>query len=133
MKSSENMVVNSEGVEQKMIYMHGFEYIDEENMIRKFKELINPSNEKQYKNPIYNKEFLEISSYLGSSGYQMNQFPNFFAHLTSLQSFAYDQIRSRIHSRRNKLGSVSWDERRNLIFELEISKIKNLLYLFQMI
>lgn len=106
------------------ILFDNYQYEDEQHVINRFRELINPSNEKNYSLRGYNNEFVAITRYLGGSGYQIKQFPNILAHPTPLKTFAYDQVRSYVQTRRNEMGTVTWDERRKLISEMEFSRVK---------
>lgn len=104
------------------ILIDNYQYEDEQYVINRFKELIHPSNEKSYSNRSYNNEFIVITKYLGEAGYQIKQFPDILAHPCTLETFAYDQVRSYIQTRRSKMGTVTWDERRKLISELNFSR-----------
>ena len=103
-----------------MIELDEFIYNDDNEMIERFKELISPSNEKYYHNKTLNKEFQLIRRYLDNQGYRIIQFPNALKTPSTLYDFAYNKIRSHIQNER--LGTVSWDERRILIFGLDILK-----------
>lgn len=105
------------------ILIGNYQYEDEVHVINRFKELINPSNEKNYPLSGYNNEFIAITKYLKESGFQIKQFPNILEHPSSLKTFAYDQIRSYIQTKRNETGTVTWDERRNLVSEMDFFRI----------
>ena len=104
-----------------MIELNEFIYFDDNDVILRFKELIGPDNEKYYKNKTLNTEFQLIRRYLDSQGYRIAQFPNALHIPNTLHNFAYNQIRSYIQTKRNSLGTVTWDERRILINELIFS------------
>lgn len=101
-----------------MIELENYIYNDENEVISRFKELISPNNETNFKNKIFNKEFQLIRQYLDNQGYRIAQFPNALHTPNSLHDFAYNQIRSYIQTKRNSGGTVTWDERRILINEL---------------
>lgn len=101
-----------------MIELENYIYIDDNEVISRFKELISPDNETNFKNKIFNKEFQLIRQYLDNQGYRIAQFPNALHIPNTLHNFAYNQIRSYIQTKRNSLGIVTWDERRILINEL---------------
>lgn len=101
-----------------MIELENYIYNDENEVISRFKELISPNNETNFKNKIFNKEFQLIRQYLDNQGYRIAQFPNALHTPNSLYDFAYNQIRSNIQTKRNSGGTVTWDERRILINEL---------------
>ena len=63
-----------------------------------------------------------IRQYLDNQGYRIAQFPNALHIPNTLHNFAYNQIRSYIQTKRNSLGTVTWDERRILINELNFLK-----------
>lgn len=105
-----------------MIKLDSFFYSDDGDVIARFKELISPDNEKMFNNTFLNKEFRLICQYLDGQGYRITQFPNILNTSSSLHSFAYNQIRSYIHTKRNILGTVTWDERRQLIMALDFVK-----------
>lgn len=101
-----------------MIELENYIYNDENEVISRFKEMISPNNETNFKNKIFNKEFQLIRQYLDNQGYRIAQFPNALHIPNTLHNFAYNQIRSYIQTKRNSLGTVTWDERRILINEL---------------
>ena len=101
-----------------MIELENYIYNDENEVISRFKEMISPNNETNFKNKIFNKEFQLIRQYLDNQGYRIAQFPNALHIPNTLHNFAYNQIRSYIQTKRNSLGIVTWDERRILINEL---------------
>ena len=101
-----------------MIELENYIYNDENEVISRFKELISPNNETNFKNKIFNNEFQLIRQYLDNQGYRIAQFPNALHTPNSLYDFAYNQIRSNIQTKRNSGGTVTWDERRILINEL---------------
>ena len=101
-----------------MIELDEFIYFDDNEVISRFKEMISPNNETNFKNKICNKEFQLIRQYLDNQGYRIAQFPNALHIPNTLHNFAYNQIRSYIQTKRNSLGTVTWDERRILINEL---------------
>lgn len=105
-----------------MIELENYIYNDENEVISRFKEMISPNNETNFKNKIFNKEFQLIRQYLDNQGYRIAQFPNALHIPNTLHNFAYNQIRSYIQTKRNSLGTVTWDERRILIFGLDILK-----------
>lgn len=105
-----------------MIELDEFIYFDDNELIERFKELISPDNEKYYHNKTLNKEFQLIRRYLDNQGYKIKQFPNALKTPSTLYDFAYNKIRSHIQIERGCLGTVSWDERRILIFGLDILK-----------
>lgn len=107
---------------KEMIELDEFIYFDDNEMIERFKELISPNNEKYYGNKTWNKEFQLIRRYLDYQGYRIIQFPNVLKTPITLYDFAYNKIRSHIQKERGCLGTVSWDERRILIFGLDILK-----------
>jgi len=107
---------------KKMIKLDEFIYFDDNELIERFKELISPNNERYYHNKTLNKEFQLIRRYLDNQGYRIAQFPNALHIPNTLYNFAYNQIRSYIQTKRNSLGTVTWDERRILIFGLDILK-----------
>lgn len=107
---------------KEMIELDEFIYFDDNEMIERFKELISPNNEKYYGNKTWNKEFQLIRRYLDSQGYRIIQFPNALKTPITLYDFAYNKIRSHIQKERGFLGTVSWDERRILIFGLDFLK-----------
>lgn len=102
-----------------MIELENYFYIDNNEVISRFKELISPDNETNFNNRIFNKEFQLIRQYLDNQGYRIAQFPNALHFPNTLHNFAYNQIRSYIQTKRNSLGTVTWDERRILINELK--------------
>lgn len=104
-----------------MIELENYIYIDDNDVILRFKELISPDNEMNFNNKIFNEEFQLIRQYLHNQGYRIAQFPNALHIPNTLHNFAYNQIRSYIQTKRNSLGKVSWDERRILINELNFS------------
>lgn len=101
-----------------MIELENYIYIDDNDVILRFKELISPDNEMNFNNKIFNEEFQLIRQYLDNQGYRIAQFPNALHIPNTLHNFAYNQIRSYIQTKRNSLGTVTWDERRILINEL---------------
>lgn len=101
-----------------MIELENYIYNEENDVISRFKELISPNNETNFKNKIFNKEFQLIRQYLDNQGYRIAQFPNALHTPNSLHDFAYNQIRSYIQTKRNSGGTVTWHERRILINEL---------------
>ena len=103
---------------KKMIELENYIYNEENDVISRFKELISPNNETNFKNKIFNKEFQLIRQYLDNQGYRIAQFPNALHTPNSLHDFAYNQIRSYIQTKRNSGGTVTWHERRILINEL---------------
>lgn len=102
-----------------MIELENYFYIDNNEVISRFKELISPDNETNFNNRIFNNEFQLIRQYLDNQGYRIAQFPNALHFPNTLHNFAYNQIRSYIQTKRNSLGTVTWDERRILINELK--------------
>ena len=105
-----------------MIELENYVYIDDNEVISRFKELISPNNESNFKNKIFNKEFQLIRQYLDCQGYRIVQFPNVLHTPSTLHDFAYNQIRSYIQTKRNSYGTVKWDARRILISELDFVK-----------
>ena len=105
-----------------MIKLENYTYIDNNEVISRFKELISPNNESNFKNKIFNKEFQWIRQYLDNQGYRIAQFPNALHIPNTLHDFAYNQIRSYIQTKRNSYGTVTWDARRILISELDFVK-----------
>lgn len=105
-----------------MIELENYVYIDDNEVISRFKELISPNNESNFKNKIFNKEFQLIRQYLDNQGYRIAQFPNALHIPNTLHDFAYNQIRSYIQTKRNSYGTVTWDARRILISELDFVK-----------
>ena len=105
-----------------MIKLESHFYTDDNEVISRFKEMISPNNETNFKNKICNKEFQLIRQYLDNQGYRIAQFPNALHIPNTLHNFAYNQIRSYIQTKRNSLGTVTWDERRILINELNFLK-----------
>ena len=105
-----------------MIELESYFYTDDNEVISRFKEMISPNNETNFKNKICNKEFQLIRQYLDNQGYRIAQFPNAVHIPNTLHNFAYNQIRSYIQTKRNSLGTVTWDERRILINELNFLK-----------
>ena len=105
-----------------MIKLENYTYIDNNEVISRFKELISPNNESNFKNKIFNKEFQLIRQYLDNQGYRIAQFPNALHIPNTLHDFAYNQIRSYIQTKRNSYGTVTWDARRILISELDFVK-----------
>lgn len=103
---------------KEMIELENYFYTDDNEVISRFKEMISPNNETNFKNKIFNKEFQLIRQYLDNQGYRIAQFPNALHIPNSLHDFAYNQIRSYIQTKRNSVGTVTWDERRILINEL---------------
>lgn len=101
-----------------MIELDEFIYFDDNEIIERFKELISPNNERYYHNKTLNKEFQLIRRYLDNQGYRILQFPNALKTPNTLHNFAYNQIRSYIQTKRNSFGTVTWEERRILINEL---------------
>ena len=101
-----------------MIELENYIYIDDNEVISRFKELISPDNETNFNNKIFNKEFQLICQYLDNQGYRIAQFPNALHIPNTLHNFAYNQIRSYIQTKRNSFGTVTWDERRILINQL---------------
>lgn len=107
---------------KKMIELENYIYIGDNEVISRFKELISPDNETNFNNKIFNQEFQLIRQYLDNQGYRIAQFPNALHIPNTLHNFAYNQIRSYIQTKRNSLGTVTWDERRILINELNFLK-----------
>ena len=105
-----------------MIELENYIYIGDNEVISRFKELISPDNETNFNNKIFNQEFQLIRQYLDNQGYRIAQFPNALHIPNTLHNFAYNQIRSYIQTKRNSLGTVTWDERRILINELNFLK-----------
>ena len=105
-----------------MIELESYFYTDDNEVISRFKELISPDNETNFNNKIFNQEFQLIRQYLDNQGYRIAQFPNALHIPNTLHNFAYNQIRSYIQTKRNSLGTVTWDERRILINELNFLK-----------
>lgn len=103
---------------KEMIELENYIYIDDNDVILRFKELISPDNEMNFNNKIFNEEFQLIRQYLHNQGYRIAQFPSEFYIPITLHGFAYNKIRSYIQTKRNSLGTVTWDERRILINEL---------------
>ena len=101
-----------------MIELENYIYIDDNEVISRFKELISPDNETNFNNKIFNKEFQLIRQYLDNQGYRIAQFPNALHIPNTLHNFAYNQIRSYIQTKRNSLGTGTWDGRRMRINEL---------------
>lgn len=107
---------------KKMIELENYIYIGDNEVISRFKELISPDNETNFNNKIFNQEFQLIRQYLDNQGYRIAQFPNALHIPNTLHNFAYNQIRSYVQTKRNSLGTVTWDERRILINELNFLK-----------
>lgn len=107
---------------KKMIELENYIYIGDNEVISRFKELISPDNETNFNNKIFNQEFQLIRQYLDNQGYRIAQFPNALHIPNTLHNFAYNQIRSYIQTKRNSLGTVTWDERRILINKLNFLK-----------
>jgi hypothetical protein len=107
---------------KEMIELENYVYIDDNEVISRFKELISPNNESNFKNKIFNKEFQLIRQYLDNQGYRIAQFPNALHIPNTLHDFAYNQIRFYIQTKRNSYGTVTWDARRILISELDFVK-----------
>lgn len=107
---------------KKMIELENYIYIGDNEVISRFKELISPDNETNFNNKIFNQEFQLIRQYLDNQGYRIAQFPNALHIPNTLHNFAYNQIRSYIQTKRNSLGTATWDERRILINELNFLK-----------
>jgi|GEM_PF-1917235 len=105
-----------------MIVLGYYTYADDNAVIERFKELISPNNEKSFNNKFVNEEFKLIRQYLNNRGYRITQFPNALYTQSTLFDFAYNQIRTYIQNKRQKLGTVTWDERRMLIAELSFVK-----------
>lgn len=105
-----------------MIELENYIYIGDNEVISRFKELISPDNETNFNNKIFNQEFQLIRQYLDNQGYRIAQFPNVLHIPNTLHNFAYNQIRSYVQTKRNSLGTVTWDERRILINELNFLK-----------
>lgn len=105
-----------------MIELENYIYIGDNEVISRFKELISPDNETNFNNKIFNQEFQLIRQYLDNQGYRIAQFPNALHIPNTLHNFAYNQIRSYVQTKRNSLGTVTWDERRILINELNFLK-----------
>ena len=105
-----------------MIELENYIYIGDNEVISRFKELISPDNETNFNNKIFNQEFQLIRQYLDNQGYRIAQFPNALHIPNTLHNFAYNQIRSYIQTKRNSLGTATWDERRILINELNFLK-----------
>lgn len=105
-----------------MIVLGYYTYADDTAVIERFKELISPNNEKSFNNKFVNEEFKLIRQYLNNRGYRITQFPNALHIQSTLFDFAYNQIRTYIQNKRQKIGKVTWDERRMLIAELSFVK-----------
>lgn len=105
-----------------MIVLDYYIYDDDNAVIERFKELISPNNEESFNNKFVNEEFKLIRQYLNNEGYRITQFPNALHIQSTLFDFAYNQIRTYIQNKRQKPGTVTWDERRMLIAELSFVK-----------
>lgn len=93
-------------------------FFDTKEVIQKFKELCMPQSNYSSDD---NSCFILICYFLNKNGYFIKQFPNVIERPKSLDSFAYDDIRSYIHTRDKYYDTVTWAQRRVLINELEFS------------
>ena len=97
---------------------HNTCYFDEEEMIKKFRELTYPSNTYCEDDEM---EFLLICFYLNDNGYYIEEFPGFLEKPKPASVFSND-IRTHILSNGGASNIVTWAERRRVADSLKIVK-----------
>lgn len=109
-----------------MIQVNNYEYIDEDQLIQKFREILTPKTGRGYSgyNKNEEKEYNELMRWFKANGYYIKQFPNVIYNQPSLNSFGSDEIRSHIRTVKNydASDSIPWSDRRELIKDLEVIK-----------
>lgn len=114
-----------------MIQIGNYTYKTEEELINKFKETLEPKFgvETSAKFSDYTEDDFEqynhIMQWFKNNDYFIEEFPNVIQSQLELKTCGYDMIRSRIMERENIVGSVSWEERRQLINSLTIKRRKD--------
>lgn len=104
-----------------------YNYYDDQEVIEAFKDIIKPENEKNITIELEEK-FILICFYLNDQGYVIQEFPELLKRpnatgKSDLHDFMYRQIRTYIiNNNENYTGTVTWDERRNLIDSLHFIK-----------
>src|SRR5699024_8681321 len=115
-----------------MLTIDKYSYANEETVINEFKDTLKPKygGVKWDKFTDYTvadiEEYSAIMPWLKENEYYIEEFPNVIQQQLSLKEFGYDTIRNRIYNNRgNTTGSVTWEERRQLIDALTIKKRKD--------
>lgn len=108
-----------------MIIIGDFEYVDEEQVIESFRDLLKPKyNSGGFGD--YSRmdsiEFSAIMEWLNENNFVIREFPNAIQRKMSLKSFGSDTIRSYIQSKNPGLSKVAWSDRRALIDTLTIER-----------
>lgn len=115
----------------KMIQIGNYTYKTEEELINKFKEALKSKfgGEKSEKFSDYTEDdfqqYNHIMQWFKNNDYFIEEFPNVVQSQLDLKNFGYDMIRSRIMEKENIVGSVTWEERRQLINSLTIKRRKD--------
>lgn len=100
------------------IHDEQFVYIDRQELVDRFRAICKPP-EMEYENN--NNEFLLLCFWLNKNGYIIKEFPNLLSRPSSLNGFAYNDIRKYIQKERGDNGSVQWQARRDLCDSLTIT------------
>lgn len=95
-----------------------FNYVDNQEIIDRLRSICKPPEVDYYVN---DNEFILICFWLHRHGYVIKEFPNMLSRPTSLQNFAYDNIRRFIQTKRGSNGTVQWQERRELCDAMSIT------------
>ncbi len=98
-----------------------FKFYDDHEAIQKFRSLCMPPDKKSEEEGI---QFILICYYLKNRGYYIKEFPRLLDRPTTLGDFAYNDVRTFIHTKHNYSGAVAWADRRTLINQL-VFEIKN--------
>lgn len=104
-----------------------YRYYDTQEIIEAFRDIIKPENEKNITIEL-DEKFILICFYLTDQGFVIKEFPELLKRPKSftdsdLYDFMYRQIRTYIINHNEKHdGTVTWDERRNLISSLNFIK-----------
>ncbi len=102
--------------------MDEYKLYDDSDVIKEFKNLLYPYN-KSY--PVEEEMFIYLCFYLYSSGYLIENFPNFLDRPTDRWNLSYDKIRNSITSRDGYNGAVAWADRRIFIDNMKIEKTRS--------
>ena len=95
-----------------------FLYEDKQELIERFRSICKPPEVQYDQN---NNEFILLCFWLNKNGFTINEFPNVLSRPTSLQAFAYEDIRKYIQSKRGPSDKVQWSERRELCDSITIT------------
>jgi len=111
------------GVPYKLSSVLEENFLDEKDVIDKFRELVMPYNECKTDDEAYNDEvFIYVCYFLKRGGYYIKDFPDFIDRPTSRMNFSYNKIREKIISEKEYHGIVEWATRRKYISALTFAK-----------